>query len=117
MEAKHFLIEQNGYILTSPTREITLWDNKGPYIDSTSIQPRFAIKEDTNSLLIKMYQNEDFLKEKMSLFDEIMKTNDISQIISFFQSFPLFVQDYIISLYQKLNLLKTALNTMRIQKK
>jgi len=105
---KHFLIEQNGYILTSPTREITLWDNKGPYIESTSIQPRFAIKEDTNSLLIKMYQNEDFLKEKMSLFDEIMKTNDISQIISFFQSFPLFVQDYIISLYPKLRLLKTA---------
>jgi hypothetical protein len=105
---KHFLVEQNGYILTSPTREITLWENKSPCLESSSIEPRFAIKEDTNSLLIKMYQNEDFLQEKMSLFDEIMKSNNISQIISFFQSFPIFVQDYIISLYPKLSMLKTA---------
>jgi hypothetical protein len=105
---KHFLVEQNGYILTSPTREITLWENKSPCLESSSIEPRFAIKEDTNSLLIKMYQNEDFLQEKMSLFDEIMKSNNISQIISFFQSFPIFVQNYIISLYPKLSMLKTA---------
>lgn len=105
---KHFLIEQNGYIMTSPTREMTMWDNKSPFLESSSVQPRFSVQENTKSLLIKMYHNEDFLREKISLFDEILKQNNVPQIISFFQSFPEFVQNYIISLYPRLIILKTA---------
>jgi hypothetical protein len=105
---KHFLIQQNGYVFTSPTRDITLWQNESPCLESTSIQPRFSILENTHSLLTKMYLQEDFLQEKMSLFQKMLNDNDISNMIHFFQSFPSFVQDYIISLYPRLNILQTA---------
>lgn len=105
---KRFLVEQDGFVFTTPTREITQWHDKKPILESSSIAPRFSIQEDTDSLLIKLYHQEDYLREKMAILREILEKNNIEQIVSFFQSFPLFVQNIMINLFPKLEMLKNA---------
>lgn len=105
---ERFLLEQDGYIFTSPTREIVLWNNKKPFLESFSIKPKFSIQENTDSMVTKMFYQEQFLKDKMAIFQEFLKTNNVKQIVSFFQSFPPFIQNIIISKYPKLNILQNA---------